>query len=191
MTIILCIEQHRYFVPEAYLPPWRMKAWINDLYADEKWWIETKSQISISSPPLRWYFVPGVGEGVWEQEAGHQPHMTHHQQTDSPLILFFLAKLGQVLGDMMNRVRHSATTDRVIFIPYPYTWVLIIKFMSMFIITKTIHLVLWQKWEICGSILINTTPWSFWFPPATAHNLDLRDIREYTNVSKYVGWAES
>ena len=36
--------------------------------------------------------------------------------------------------------------------------------MPMFIITKTIHLVLWQKWEICGSILIIITLWSLWFP---------------------------
>ena len=81
--------------------------------------------------PLRWYFVPGIGGGIWEQEAGHQPHMTHHQQTDSPLILFFLAKLGQVLGDMMNRVRHS---DRVIFIPTPefLTFMIVFSFLTKF-----------------------------------------------------------
>ena len=112
--------------------------------------------------PLRWYFVPGVGEGGYGSKK-LPPSLTWPITLPSlPLILFFLAKLGQVLADVINRVRHSTHTGLYSYLRPELH--IIIKFMPMFIITKTIHLVLWQKWEICGSILIIMTLWSLWFP---------------------------
>ena len=83
------------------------KAWINDLYADEKWWIETKSQISISSPPLAVVFC------AWCRWGGYGSKKLPPSLTwpiTLPLILFFLTKLGQVLADVINGVRHSTHT---------------------------------------------------------------------------------
>ena len=115
--------------------------------------------------PLRWYFVLGVGEGGYGSKK-LAPSLTWPITLPSlPLILFFLAKLGQVLAGVINRVRHSTHTGLYSYLRPELH--IIIKFMPMFIITKTIHLVLWQKWEICGSILIIITLWSLWFPPAT------------------------
>ena len=133
------------------------KAWINDLYADEKWWIETKSQISISSPPLAVVFC------AWCRWRGYGSKKLPPSLTwpiTLPLILFFLTKLGQVLADVINGVRHSTHTGLYSYLRPELH--IIIKFMPMFIITKTIHLVLW---EIVRSILIMITLWSLSFSP--------------------------